>query len=155
MYMLKMKQIHALFILMLMLFLSSCRTATVSPAWGLCGYEDPVNECEWMRKIIHKNRTKGMYIAEVVAEKYIYIQGEDSAYYEKTGELMYAYQITLELTGKYTYDEYDMKAYDCNGQYLNQGYGISFPIEYRDNKTQQDYRCIIIDSNIIYEQEYR
>ena len=153
--MLKMKQIHALYILMLMLFLSSCRTTTVSPAWGLCGYEDPVNECEWMRKIIRQNRTKGMIIEEVVTEKYIQIRGADSIYYEKTGELMYAYQISCELTGKYTIDLFDTDYYDCNGQYLDSGYGDISPIFYKDPESGHIFRCDIIDSNIIYEQEYR
>lgn len=150
-----MKKIFGACIFVIMLILSSCRAVSISPAWGLCGYEDPVNECEWMKKIIRQNRTKGMYIAEVVAERYIYIQGEDSAYYEKTGELMYAYQITCELTGKYTIDLFDTDSYDCNGQHLNSGYGYGFPIQYKDKVTQQSYRCMIIDLNIIYEQEYK
>ena len=147
----KNKVIHiACFFVFILLFSPSCRTASVSPAWGLCGYEDPVNECEWMRKIIQKNRTKGMIIEEVVTEKYILIRETDSVYYEKTGELMYAYQITCELTGIFKYDLFDTDSYDCNGQYLNSGYGVGSPIFY--SESGQFFTGKIIDLNIIYEQ---
>ena len=147
--MLKIKQIHALFILMLMLILSSCRTATISPAWGLCGYEDPVNECEWMRKIIRQHRTKRMQIAEVVAEMYI----EKDSLIEKTDELMYAYQIDIE-NDPNCHDCFRVTSYDCNGNRLLEGGYIAGMSPLHVYKDSLYINCKIIDYNIIYNQGY-
>ena len=88
-----------------------------------------------------------MQIVEVVAEKYI---EKDSLLYEKTDELMYAYQIYIDYDPN-CHDCTRVTSFDCNGnRLLKDGYiaGRS-PLHFYDDS--QYIECKIIDYNIIYE----
>lgn len=142
------------FTIFVALLLCSCRSVNISSTWGLCGSEDPVKECEWMRKIIRQNRTRVMQIAEVVAEKYIVKEEKDSVIYEKINGLMYAYQIYCE-NHPNCHDCFLVTSYDCNGKILSSdGYLIGGSgWSYFDNNYSTYVHCNIIDVNIIYEQK--
>ena len=137
------------FFIPFVMFFSSCRTASIRESWGLCGYEDPVNECEWMQKIIRQNKNRNFRIAEVMAEKYIRIEETDTIRYEKTDEVLYAYQICFDDVLP-PFDIYDMHTYDCSGECLCSGTNIGQPITFFDKERQLVFKCIVKHTNIIY-----
>ena len=148
-----MKKISIFYIFVLMLILPSCRTASVSPAWGICGYEDPVNECEWMQEIIRQYRTKRLVIAEVIAEKCLY--DKEGNLIKKEDDHIYAYQIYCEAYINCK-DCFLVDTYDCNGVLIdNAQYSIGTGFDMFDENLSESYfyYCRIIDVNTIYEQK--
>ena len=148
----KNKVIHiACFFVFILLFSLSCRTVSVSPAWGLCGYEDPVNECEWMKKTIRQNKTKKLAISEVWAEKHIIVENKGVDEYVKLNGFDHAYMVRLK-----SVLNSDWFIYDCEGNkkgrvnYVSNGFVY---YSYYDTDFDTYIHCHILETNVIYDQE--
>ena len=131
--------------------LTSCRTVFESSAWGICGYDDPVNECEWMKSIIRQNRTTKLAISEVWAEKHIIVEEEGIDKYVKLNGFDHAYMVRLKGNINSIWS-----IYDCEGNikgrvnYVANGFVY---YSYYDTDLDTYIHCHILETNVIYDQE--
>ena len=130
---------------------SSCRTTYVSSAWGICGYEDPVIECEWMQRIIKHNKTEKLAISEVLAEKHIIVEKEGVSKYEKINGYDHAYYVSCK-----SHLNPVETIFDCEGNekgrvnYVANGF---IYYSYYDKDLDTYIHFHILETNVIYIQE--